>query len=80
MGREMALECEAIETPALRSLDEAQHAEFHERGYIQQLADEFAPEAILGVNTHPSSRAVLIDTDRPIWCDLNGWIMAEAQA
>ena len=52
---------------------------FHDRAFVQQLADEFDPQAILGVNTHPSSRAVLIDTDRPIWCDLNGWIMAEAQ-
>ena len=52
---------------------------FHDQGYIQQLADEFDPEAILGINTHPSARVVLIDTERPIWCDLNGWIMAEAQ-
>lgn len=52
---------------------------FHDRGYVQELCDEFDPQAILGVNTHPSSRAVLIDTERPIWCDLNGWIMAEAQ-
>ncbi|MCP3962454.1 MAG: glycosyltransferase [bacterium] len=52
---------------------------FHDRAFVQQLADDFDPQAILGVNTHPSSRAVLIDTDRPIWCDLNGWIMAEAQ-
>ncbi len=52
---------------------------FHDRGYVQKLADDFDPRAILGVNTHPSSRAVLIDTERPIWCDLNGWIMAEAQ-
>ncbi len=52
---------------------------FEDRGYVQTLADEFDPEAILGVNTYPSSRAVRVDTERPIWCDLNGWIMAEAQ-
>ena len=52
---------------------------FHDRGYVQKLADELEPEAILGVNTHPASRAVKIDTEQPIWCDLNGWIMAEAQ-
>ncbi len=52
---------------------------FHDLGYVQKLADEFDPQAILGVNTHPSSRAVMIATERPIWCDLNGWIMAEAQ-
>ncbi len=52
---------------------------FHDRGYVQKLAEEFDPEAILGINTHMASRAVMIDTERPIWCDLNGWIMAEAQ-
>ena len=52
---------------------------FHDTGYVQKLADAFDPQAILGVNTHPSSRAVMIDTECPIWCDLNGWIMAEAQ-
>ena len=52
---------------------------FHDRGYVQKLADEFDPQAILGVNTLPASRAAMIDSERPIWCDLNGWIMAEAQ-
>ncbi|MEN8165789.1 MAG: glycosyltransferase [Acidobacteriota bacterium] len=53
---------------------------FQNAAYIQQHCQEFQPDAILGVNTHPSSRAVSIDTDKPIWCDLNGWVMAEAQA
>lgn len=52
---------------------------FHDLGYVQELYDDFAPDAVLGVNTHPSSRAVHLDTECPIWCDLNGWIMAEAQ-
>ena len=52
---------------------------FHDPGYIQKHHDEFCPDAILGINTYPSSRAVEIVTDCPIWCDLNGWIMAEAQ-
>ncbi len=52
---------------------------FHDTGYVQELADAFAPDGILGVNTHPASRAVRIATEAPMWCDLNGWIMAEAQ-
>jgi len=52
---------------------------FEDPSLLQQLCDEFDPEAILGVNTYPASRAVGIRTQRPIWCDLNGWIMAEAQ-
>ncbi len=52
---------------------------FHDEAFIQQLNDEFDPDAVLGVNTHPASRAVRIATEKPIWCDLNGWSMAEAQ-
>ena len=52
---------------------------FQNGEFIQRYFDDFQPDAILGVNTHPSSRAVCLKTDRPIWCDLNGWIMAEAQ-
>lgn len=52
---------------------------FHDQAYLQALFDEFNGDAIVGVNTYPASRAVHIETDKPIWCDLNGWIMAEAQ-
>ncbi len=52
---------------------------FQDPSYIQGLSDDFDPHAIVGVNTHPASRAAHIDTDKPVWCDLNGWIMAEAQ-
>lgn len=53
---------------------------FQDTASIQRHCEEFRPDAIVGVNTHPSSRAVNIETDKPIWCDLNGWIMAEGQA
>lgn len=52
---------------------------FHDDAYLQRHCDEWQPDAILGVNTYPASRAVAIDTELPIWCDLNGWVMAEAQ-
>ena len=47
---------------------------------MQQKAEEFSPDAIVGVNTYPASRAAALDIDKPMWCDLNGWVMAEAQA
>lgn len=47
---------------------------------IQKLHDEFLPEAIVAVNTYPSYIASLLKSRVPMWADLNGWIMAEAQA
>lgn len=52
---------------------------FNDPAYLQRHHDEFEPDAVVGVNTHPAARAVAIDTEVPIWCDLNGWVMAEAQ-
>ncbi len=52
---------------------------FHDSSYLQEHHDEQQPDAVLGINTYPASRAVTIETDRPVWCDLNGWVMAEAQ-
>jgi len=47
---------------------------------IQKIHDEFIPDAIISVNTFPSYLATSLMSQAPIWCDLNGWIMAEAQA
>lgn len=47
---------------------------------IQKVVDEFKPSVIVGVNTYPSYIASLLKFDGPIWADLNGWFMAEAQA
>lgn len=47
---------------------------------IQRIHDEFNPDAIVGVNTYPSYIVSLLKSDKPFWADLNGWIMAEAQA
>jgi len=55
-------------------------AVFENRSFLQQKMEEFSPDVIVGVNTYPASRAAALETDHPIWCDLNGWVMAEAQA
>jgi glycosyltransferase involved in cell wall biosynthesis len=47
---------------------------------IQALHDESHPDAIVAVNTYPSYVACSLDSRAPLWADLNGWIMAEAQA
>lgn len=47
---------------------------------IQHLHDEFHPDVIISVNTYPSYIAAGIKSLTPLWADLNGWIMAEAQA
>jgi len=47
---------------------------------IQKIHDEFIPDAIISVNTYPSYIASSLTSQAPLWCDLNGWIMAEAQA
>ncbi|MGB5342583.1 MAG: hypothetical protein WBP67_10875 [Thermoanaerobaculia bacterium] len=52
---------------------------FEDRSFLQDQFEEFEADAIIGVNTYPASRAVRISTEKPIWCDLNGWVMAEAQ-
>ena len=52
---------------------------FIDAAFLQQQHDDFAPDAVLGINTFPASRAAALDTECPIWCDLNGWVMAEAQ-
>jgi glycosyltransferase involved in cell wall biosynthesis len=47
---------------------------------IQKIHDEFIPDAIVSVNTFASYVASSLNSVAPLWADLNGWIMAEAQA
>lgn len=53
---------------------------FMDINYLQMHHDVFQPDAIIGVNTHAAQQACRLKTDCPIWADLNGWVMAEAQA
>jgi glycosyltransferase involved in cell wall biosynthesis len=47
---------------------------------LQEIHDQIHPDAIISVNTHPSFLATQIESPAPLWADLNGWCMAEAQA
>jgi len=52
---------------------------FRSDDYLQQHHDEFQPGCIVGVNVFPSTRACCIRTEAPIWADVNGYSMGEAQ-
>lgn len=47
---------------------------------IQRICNEFCPEAVIAINTYPSYVAATLNFSAPLWTDLNGWVMAEAQA
>ncbi len=47
---------------------------------LRQFMSKVDPEVIIGVNTFPSYVASQVCGEIPFWADLNGWIMAEAQA
>ena len=48
--------------------------------FVQEVCDDFEPDVIVSVNTFPSFVASRLTFDAPLWCDLNGWVMAEGQA
>ena len=52
---------------------------FKDTEYIQSVHNKVKPDVILGINAYPSSRAALIKTNAPLWSDLNGYTMGEAQ-
>ena len=47
---------------------------------LQKIHDGFKPNVILSINTFPSYIVAGLKSEALIWADLNGWIMAEAQA
>ncbi len=52
---------------------------FENRKWIQHIHDNFRPDVVLGATVYPSYIACGLNTDKPIWADLFGHIMAEAQ-
>lgn len=47
---------------------------------IQKIHDEYAPDVIVSINSFPSYIAASLKSEAVLWADLNGWLMAEAQA
>ncbi len=53
---------------------------FEEPGVLEAIADRFAPELLVGATPLPSRRAVELAGGLPLWIDLFGDPMSEAQA
>ncbi len=47
--------------------------------YFRQRCDAFQPDGIVGVTTEPAGWVCHMRPTAPVWCDLHGWVMAEAQ-
>jgi len=61
----------------LDSVDGVRH--FYNDDFMRSRIDGFAPEVVVGVNAFPACRAAYLDTGLPLWADLNGFGMGEAQ-
>ncbi len=57
-----------------------QHAAFEGSDALQRLCEEFKPEAVVAVHSYCAWIASKLGTEAPLWADLNGYGMAEAQA
>jgi glycosyltransferase involved in cell wall biosynthesis len=53
---------------------------FDREGWIREVHDRFAPDCMVGVNMPAASRAARLRVSTPLWADLNGYSMGEAQA
>ncbi len=57
-----------------------QHAAFEGSDLVSRLCDEVQPEAIVAVHAYCGWIASRLATDAPVWVDLHGYSMSEAQA
>jgi glycosyltransferase involved in cell wall biosynthesis len=48
-------------------------------GLLHDIAEKFEPECLLGVGAHPSYVAAVSGLELPLWADINGCLLAEAQ-
>jgi len=47
--------------------------------YVRERCETFHPDGVIGVSTEPASWACRLRPTVPVWADLHGWVMAEAQ-
>ncbi|MBN1593348.1 MAG: hypothetical protein JW941_08920, partial [Candidatus Coatesbacteria bacterium] len=52
----------------------------NQQDQLRDLLDEYSPDCIVAVTQHPSHLVTAIAREHPLWCDLYGAVMAEAQA
>ncbi|MBM3333135.1 glycosyltransferase, partial [Candidatus Sumerlaeota bacterium] len=48
-------------------------------GYLSEQCRRLSPDCVIGVGTEPSGWACRMRPTAPVWADLHGWVMAEAQ-
>lgn len=53
---------------------------FHGVSILRDIWAEFKPDCIVAVNSYPAYIAARMNVETPFWADLNGHVMAEAQA
>lgn len=53
--------------------------QFHQRSQLEQISQSFQPDCVVGITTMPASIAAELNLPLPLWADLYGSIMAEAQ-
>ena len=81
-----AYEQEGSRPPVLRFRGEhftyysAEHSVFEAGKLLQDLCEGTRPEAIVAVHAYGAWAASRIRTEAPLWADLNGYAMTEAQA
>lgn len=59
-------------------VDEA--TRFRDDGFMHSMIASAGPHCMIGVNVYPACRACELGVELPVWVDINGYIMAEAQA
>ena len=57
-----------------------EHSTFEDGRLLQRLCDRVRPHAVVVVHAYPAWVVSRIDSDAPVWADLNGYAMSEAQA
>lgn len=58
----------------------AAHSVFEDSSFLQRLCDQFDPHAIITIHAYPTWVASHLQTKVPLWADLNGYTITEAQA
>ncbi len=53
---------------------------FENKKWLEKKITDFNPDCVVGINTHPASILAGLNLEIPFWADLNGSVMAEAQA
>lgn len=53
---------------------------FANNDYLRSLVQKHQPNALIGACAYPASRAVVISDELPVWADIHGYPMGEAQA